>query len=1024
MALVGIRGVVVGLGVLVVGAATAAAAGLAGADRWWALSAAGAGGVAAAFVPSLVSAVLDGQRGRAAARAALEAASGRVEATAESSPATLLRPDRGVVAFRGRERELAELHAWCAGDGRPVRLLVGAGGVGKTRLTRRFAAELTKQGWECRFVRQDHEAEIVDLAVEAAQRPLLLVVDYAETAVGLPRMLEAVTRTPGGVRLRVLLVARGSGEWWDRLEASTFQLREALAPPLALETGLGDGTALDEVVRDALRDFGQALDLTPPPRAEIVLNQASPRVLVVHAAALVALLSARDTAHEPVRVVVEMGVLDELLRHEAVYWQRSAEPAGLAELDATTRRRVVALACVADASDEAGAASLLTAVPDLRGSAEAVRRKTARWLRQLYDPSFPESWFGSLQPDLLAERHVADQFAACPELADACVAGMTDEQARRPLGVLARAMDRHNDSAAVTERLITQHPALVAPAIEVALSTGERLAGLLTLVLPGLPMPAEDAERADATLPGSTMLLAEAAVLLARRTLEALPPDADPRMQVRRRQHLALRLAQAGRNAEALPYNQQAVAICREQVARDQERFTPVLAEAVNDLSVRLSEVGRTADALPRGQEAVTLLRAAAQHDQELLPSLAAALMNLGVWLWQTGQAREAVPHTGEAVLLYEDLMHTTGGRFLPEWAAALDNLGVQLHAVGQLDEAVRRSTLAVSLRLQLADADPDQYEPDAARTVTNYGMILRDAGRTQQARDALRRAVAMLRGLEGRHPGRFRQPLLGALRGLLETGGLDHDEERAAAREVLVLSAEFLPPEHRPVTDLMLRQDDLDEQARRHEQAGRLRATVVCLTEALDVTYQLARLEPQEHDASLARRLNYLAIKLATLRQLPEALRRSHEAVSLQRQVAARDPATSPEPLAGYLRNLGRWQVAADRMDEAVLTLEEAANLHEHLEGGDARDEGLAAVLGDLMIALASTHRFGQAVVHGKRALQIWERRAPTHPQDARDHILICLANLATCHEALGDHAQARHYAQRADTLQGLESE
>lgn len=601
---------VVGLGVVVVGAATASAAGLAGAGRWWALSAAGAGGVAAAFVPLLVSAVLDRQRGRAEARAALEAASLRVDVLAESGPATLLRPDRGVVAFRGRERELAELRAWCAGDGRPVRLLIGAGGVGKTRLARRLAAELTEQGWECRFVRQGREAEIVDLAVETGQRPLLLVVDYAETAAGLPSMLEAVTRAPDGVRLRVLLVARGEGEWSERLEASARELREALAPPLTLEPGLGDGTTLDEAARDALRDFSHALDLTPPPRAEIVLHQASSPVLVVHAAALVALLNTRDTAHEAVRVVVGMGVLDELLRHEAVYWQRSAEPAGLAELDATTRRRVVALACVADTSDEAGAASLLTAVPDLRGSAEALRRKTARWLRQLYDPGSPESWFGSLQPDLLAERHVADQFAACPELADECVSRMTDEQARRPLGVLARAMDHHKDAAAVTERLFMQHPALVAPAIEVALSTGERLADLLTRVLPGLPMSAEDAERANAALPGSTVLLAEAAVLLARQILEALPPGADPSMQVWRRQHLALRLAQAGRSAEALPYNERAVAICREQVARDPEHFTPVLAAAENDLSVRAGGRGTAArrgpgrpgtPAVPRG---------------------------------------------------------------------------------------------------------------------------------------------------------------------------------------------------------------------------------------------------------------------------------------------------------------------------------------------------------------------------------------------------------------------------------------
>jgi hypothetical protein len=58
------------------------------------------------------------------------------------------------------------------------------------------------------------------------------------------------------------------------------------------------------------------------------------------------------------------------------------------------------------------------------------------------------------------------------------------------------------------------------------------------------------------------------------------------------------------------------------------------------------------------------------------------------------------------------------------------------------------------------------------------------------------------------------------------------------------------------------------------------------------------------------------------------------------------------------------------------------------------------------------------QSLVRGKRALQIWKRRALTYPQGARGHILICLANLAASYEALGDHAQARHYAHRAAAL------
>jgi hypothetical protein len=59
----------------------------------------------------------------------------------------------------------------------------------------------------------------------------LMLVDYAETRLSLASMLRAVADDSGG-RLRVLLLARGAGEWWAQLEASSDACAHSqLLPP-------------------------------------------------------------------------------------------------------------------------------------------------------------------------------------------------------------------------------------------------------------------------------------------------------------------------------------------------------------------------------------------------------------------------------------------------------------------------------------------------------------------------------------------------------------------------------------------------------------------------------------------------------------------------------------------------------------------------------------------------------------------------------------------------------------------------
>jgi hypothetical protein len=161
--------------------------------------------------------------------------------------ARYLRPEAEVVPFQPRP-ELAELLNWCTTGGHlSVRLLVGVGGTGKTRLALRLGQELSANGWRVSWVWRGHESEAVALVRDLGQ-PSLLLVDYAETRDSLGRLLADVAASTDGPDLRVLLLARGTGEWWQHLVANSDEAvaRLLTVPPVTLGTisiegGAGQG---------------------------------------------------------------------------------------------------------------------------------------------------------------------------------------------------------------------------------------------------------------------------------------------------------------------------------------------------------------------------------------------------------------------------------------------------------------------------------------------------------------------------------------------------------------------------------------------------------------------------------------------------------------------------------------------------------------------------------------------------------------------------------------------------------------
>jgi tetratricopeptide (TPR) repeat protein len=742
-----------------IAAGVAVAGGLGAAGQWWGGLLGAALIAAGGFVAPELSDWLKDRRSRSAA---LDQVSSAVLIQKTPRPrggdAFWLRPEQRVVEFIDRP-ELVVLREWCTGPEEPGLMLVtGAGGVGKTRLALRLAEELGGQGWLCRMVSAGGESGVAAAVARAARRRgVLLIVDYAETRPGVADLLRDIAGDSGG-RLRVLLIARGEGEWWARLKGSPDdKVRALVAEAGLIRVGvLAGGLDGAEVVRAAVPEFARAVGAAVPEVVEVSIPAEAVPVLVLHAAALLTVLDARDhPGAGPARVVADEGVLARLLGRETAFWLASAAAAGLSGaggIDSVTAGQVVAVACLFAAADESDAGRLLRRVPALADAPEGTVLRIARWLLHVYPADRPRPqavsahWWGSLQPDLLAERHVVTEFADNSAFAAACLRDLTAVQAAGALTVLARACThRPQAPALIASALRVDLPGLGVPAVGVAVQTSGPVGSILADVADGCDATLETLVRIEEAIPYPTIALARADMVLTARINSMLPADASKADVARWRDSLGIRFSQLGRPADALPATQEAVAAYRELATVNPDRYRPDLAASLSNLGVRFWELGRPADALPATQEAVAAYRElAAVNPDRYRPDLAASLSNLGVRFWELGCPADALAATQEAVAAYRELVAVNPDRYRPDLAASLSNLDVWFSGLGHPADALAATQEAVAAYRELVAVNPDRYRPDLARSLSNLGVRFSELGRPAEAEEARKEALAI----------------------------------------------------------------------------------------------------------------------------------------------------------------------------------------------------------------------------------------------------------------------------------------
>jgi len=715
----------------------------------------------------------------------------------------LLRADAALVGFTGRADEIEFLERWrdlpasAAPDVKAL-LVTGRGGEGKTRLAVEFLARSKHEGWAGGMLRLNASLAEAGVIADPARR-LLLVIDYAAArGPDIGSLIQVVMSARPRVPVRLLLLARATGQWWQDLagdlEDDLPGLEDqvlALSPLLAAAGELGPGrpdppamftSAAGSLAPHLARFTGRAAaELRQIAACIPVPDLSGPgyaHVLTVQLAALVALLQQCDP------IAAGGGPEDLLLGHEQKYRDKLARARGLDDVRLVRDRAVAGAALFGargpsapNAREAACAVAEAALAPDLRGLVTR-QRMVAGWIAELYPPDDPApgqlvEYWGAVLPDRLGEflviRLLADEVTADTGRADPVgarqpgllesLAGCSDAHgARRALLILSRAAEYDMRAAAWIERLVRANPRLLgAAALEVGVYAESPVSLRSAMVRLGITkrdLFREIVASVQDALPRFSVKELEANAGLTReltviyRELAAVNRDVYlPDLATSLNNHAA-RLADTGRRAEAVAVSEEALRLYRELATANRDTYLPNLATSLNNHASMLAETGQRAEAVAVSEEAVRLSRElAAVNRDAYLPNLATSVNTHAAVLAETGQRAQAVLVSVEAVALRRELAAVNRDAYLPFLATSLSNHAALL-AGSRRAEAVAVSEEAVRLYRELAAVNRDVYLPDLAITLNTYALLLAETGRHAEAVAVSEEAVRLYREL------------------------------------------------------------------------------------------------------------------------------------------------------------------------------------------------------------------------------------------------------------------------------------
>ncbi len=574
-----------------------------------------------------------------------------------------------------------------------------------------------------------------------------------------------------GPRVRLLLLARTAGEWWDRFRGASAETEGLLAdcPVHELEPLAPDGERRDAEFALARAEFAAALSV-PSPAGPAPSLPGGATVLTVHVAALASVLQSGAAALPELEGERLETVL---LRHERRYWERAAAEAGLT-LRSATLARLVAVAALCGADDFADAERVIGALRETTDLRTEERDAVAGWLRGLYPAD--SSYWGALQPDRLGEHLVAVE-AARPApfvepVVDGLLAGGGVPQVVHALRVLARAAVNDGGTAGRLTDLVAARPVELAGAAARLATEVERpgpLVAALRRVIGDPSVPDADLAGLGEDLHPFSQVLSGVRLDWTTRMVDArrADPEGDPRDLAQLMMGMPGHRARTGDLGAAfadITDLRRLVNGLEASTARDWAFVISRIDEA--DLLVRAFHPARAK--LVFEATWPLLWECFDEDDVDDWTIVAYALRGHAFALWLLGESEDAAFLATEAATLLRDLVADgpPDEKSLPTLllVEALAVLGGARQRLGDVEGALAAHDEALRIIEAPAAERPDIFGIGLAVPLFNGAAALEALGRIPEALAWFARAITMLRGLSELAPGPHHRPLTAAL--------------------------------------------------------------------------------------------------------------------------------------------------------------------------------------------------------------------------------------------------------------------